>query len=153
MEFLRNAAKTWVAKLLMALLVMSFGIWGIRDVSTSFLGDILSFTGWGPKDLAHVGNKTIVATEYTQALNQQIRRIQQQSGQKFTVDDAHAMGLDKQILDGLISDASVDAQRDRLKLAISDKTIGASIASNKIFQDSAGKFDPSLFRRGLRMLR
>ena len=54
MEFLRNAAKTWVAKLLMALLVMSFGIWGIRDVSTSFLSDFLSWTGWGPKDLVHV---------------------------------------------------------------------------------------------------
>jgi peptidyl-prolyl cis-trans isomerase D len=149
MEFLRNAAKTWVAKLLMALLVMSFGIWGIRDVSSSFLSDILSFTGWGPKDLVHVGGRTIMAPEYTQALNQQIRRIQQQSGQKFTVDDAHKMGLDKQILDGLIANASVDAQRDKLQLAVSDKSIGASIATNKAFLDSSGKFDAALFRRVL----
>jgi peptidyl-prolyl cis-trans isomerase D len=149
MEFLRNAAKTWVAKTLMALLVLSFGIWGIRDVSSSFLADILSFTGWGPKDLVHVGGKTIVATEYTQALNRQMRNIQQQSGQKFTVDDAHRMGLDKQVLDSLISGASVDAQRDKLQLALSDNEIRQSIFSNRAFFDDTGKFDKTIFHRVL----
>jgi peptidyl-prolyl cis-trans isomerase D len=149
MEFLRNAAKTWVAKVLMALLVMSFGIWGIKDVSTSFLGDILSFTGWGPKDLAHVGGKTIVATEYTNALQRQINVIAKQSGQKFTIDDAHKMGVDKQVLDSLIAGAAVDVQRDKLQLAISTASIAQSITSNRMFKDSSGKFDPTIFQRAL----
>jgi peptidyl-prolyl cis-trans isomerase D len=147
LESMRNAAKTWVAKGLMALLVLSFGIWGIKDVSTTFLGDILSLTGWGPKDLAHVGGKTVMAPEYTQALQQQIRNIAQQSGQKFTIDDAHKMGLDKQVLDSLIAGAAVDAQRDKLQLAISTASIAQSITSNKMFHDAAGKFDPNLYHR------
>ena len=146
MEFLRNAAKTWVAKGLMALLVMSFGIWGIRDVSTSFLGDILSFTGWGPKDLVHVGNKTIKAPEYTQALQRQLKTIAQQSGQTLTLDDARKMGLDKQVLDSLIAGAAVDAQRDTLNLAMSSATIAQGITQNKVFHDATGKFDAERFR-------
>ncbi len=149
MEFLRNAAKTWVAKLLMALLVMSFGIWGIKDVSTSFLGDILSLTGFGPKDLVHVAGRTIMAPEYTNALQRQLKTISQQAGRNVTVDEAHSMGLDKQVLDSLIAGAAVDAQRDKLQLAISSNTIAADIAQNKIFQDTAGKFDPNRFRQVL----
>ncbi len=147
MEFLRNAAKTWVAKLMMALLVMSFGIWGIKDVSTSFLGDILSFTGFGPKDLVHVADKTIMAPEYTDALQRQLKQLSQQAGRNVTLDEAHKMGLDKQILDSLIATAAVDVQKDKLQLAISNTAIANDIANNKMFQDTAGKFDPNRLRQ------
>lgn len=149
MEFLRNAAKTWVAKLLMALLVLSFGIWGIKDVSTTFLGDILSLTGFGPKDLVHVAGRTIMAPEYTNALQRQLKSISQQAGRNVTVDEAHSMGLDKQVLDSLIAGAAVDAQRDKLQLAISSNAVAADIAQNKMFQDATGKFDPNRFRQVL----
>ncbi len=149
MEFLRTAAKTWVAKLLMALLVMSFGIWGIKDVSTSFLGDILSFTGFGPKDLVHVAGKTIRAPDYTNALQRQLKQLSQQAGRNVTVDEAHKMGLDKQILDNLIATAAVDVQKDKLQLAISNAAIARDIANNKMFQDTTGKFDPNRLRQVL----
>lgn len=149
MEFMRNAAKTWVAKLLMALLVLSFGIWGIKDVSTSFLGDILSFTGFGPKDLVHVAGRTIMAPEYTTALQRQLKAMSQQAGRNITTDEAHSMGLDKQILDSLIAGAAVDAQKDKLQLTISSNTIAMETAKNKMFQDDKGKFDPARFRQVL----
>jgi peptidyl-prolyl cis-trans isomerase D len=149
MEFLRNAAKTWVAKILMALLVLSFGVWGIKDVSSSFLNDILSFTGFGPKDLVHVGGKTIMADEYTNALQRQLKQISAQSGTNITVDEAHKMGLDKQVLDSLIAGTAVDAQAKKLNLAISDKVINDAIFSNKVFADVNGKFDAARFRQVL----
>ena len=34
MESMRNAAKSWVAKVLIGLLAVSFGVWGIADVFT-----------------------------------------------------------------------------------------------------------------------
>jgi peptidyl-prolyl cis-trans isomerase D len=149
MEFLRNAAKTWVAKILMALLVLSFGVWGIKDVSSSFLNDVLSFTGFGPKDLVHVGGKTIMADEYTNALQRQLKQISAQTGTNVTIDEAHKMGLDKQILDSLIAGAAVDAEAKKLNLAISDTVINDSIFSNKVFADTNGKFDPNRFRQVL----
>jgi peptidyl-prolyl cis-trans isomerase D len=147
LESMRNAAKSWVAKVLMALLVLSFSVWGIKDVSSSFSDNVLGWFGWGPKDLAKVAGKTIVATEYTEALQQTIKLMTQQSGQQVTIDEAHKLGVDKQVLDGLIARVAVDAQREKLGLAMSDTTIAESIVTNKMFQDSAGKFDATIFQR------
>ncbi len=149
LETMRKAAKGWVAKVLMALLVLSFSVWGVKDVSTNFSDNILGWFGWGSKDLVKVAGKTILATDYTNALQRQLKQISQQSGQNVTIDDAHKLGLDKQVLDNLIANAAIDAQRTKLKLAISDNTIRDGIFYNKAFQDSAGKFDPATYRRVL----
>ena len=147
LETMRNAAKGWVAKVLMALLVLSFSVWGVKDVSSNFADNILGWFGWGPKDLVKVAGKTILATEYTTALQRTIKVMSQQSGQQVTIDEAHKLGVDKQVLDGLIAKVAVDAQRDQLKLAVSDNSIRDDILSNKLFQDSAGKFDKTIFDR------
>ena len=147
LETMRNAAKGWVAKVLMALLVLSFSIWGVKDVSSNFTDNILGWFGWGPKDLVKVAGKTILATEYTSALQRTLKLMSDQSGQQVTIDVAHKMGVDKQVLDGLIAKVAVDAQRDQLKLAVSDNSIRDDILSNKMFQDSAGKFDKTIFDR------
>lgn len=149
LETMRNAAKGWVAKVLMALLVLSFSVWGIKDVGTNFSNDILGVFGLGVKPLVQVAGKEISATEYTNALQRQLKQISQQSGQNVTIDDAHKLGLDKQVLDNLIANATIDAQRAKLKLAISDNTIRDGIFDNKAFHDSAGKFDPATYRRVL----
>lgn len=149
MEFLRNAAKTWIAKVLMALLVMSFGIWGIRDVSSSFLGDFLSWTGWGPKDLVHVAGRTIRQPEYNVALQRTLKSLSTQSGQTLTIDDAKRMGIDKNVLDNLIANAAIEAHAQKMGLAVSNSTILQSLMAKRIFQDSTGKFDPDIFRRVL----
>ncbi len=146
MEFLRVAAKTWVAKVLMGLLVMSFGVWGIKDVSTSFLGDILSWSGWGPKDLVHVAGQTIRQPEYNVALQRMLKNLSAQSGQNLTIDDAKRMGVDRTVLENLINAAAVQAQAAKLQLAVPNSAIGQSIADNKMFHDAKGNFDPALFR-------
>ena len=38
MDSMRKAAKSWVAKLLIGLLAVSFGVWGIADVFTGVEG-------------------------------------------------------------------------------------------------------------------
>ena len=48
---MRRGAGTWVAKLFIALLVVSFGIWGIADI----------FRGFGVNQLAKVGDTEITA--------------------------------------------------------------------------------------------
>jgi peptidyl-prolyl cis-trans isomerase D len=149
MEFLRTAAKTWVAKFLMALLVLSFSIWGVKDMSSSFLGDFLSWTGWGPKDLVHVAGRTIRQPEYQTALEQMRKSLSAQSGQNLTIDDLRRMGADRQVLDNIIAGAAIEAEGSKLKLAVSDVTIRESIFTNKYFQDSSGKFDAANFSRAL----
>ncbi len=146
MEFLRVAAKTWVAKVLMGLLVLSFGVWGIKDVSTSFLGEFMSWSGWGPKDLVHAAGQTIRQPEYNVALQQMLKNLSEQSGQNLTIDDAKRLGIDKSVLENMINKTVVQAQAAKLALAVSDSAIVQTIADKKVFQDAQGKFDPALFR-------
>ena len=147
LEKMRNFAKGRFAQLFLALLSLSFVSWGIRDFSGSFMDWALSITGWGPKDLVHVGGNVILANEYTTALENARKNISAQAGQNVTLDDVHKMGIDKQVLDSLIQAAAVDVEQKKLGLAVSTDTILKDMANNKAFQDANGKFSPELFKR------
>ena len=52
MDSLRNAAKSWVAKLLIGLLAVSFGVWGIADVFRGYSRGSLASVGGAPNRTA-----------------------------------------------------------------------------------------------------
>src|SRR2546421_10116837 len=74
MESLRNAAKNWVAKILLGLLAISCGVWGIQDV----------FRGYQAGALAPVGGVDISGNEFDRALNRQLQLYAKQTGQNLT---------------------------------------------------------------------
>ena len=143
LETMRNAAKTWVAKLLMGLLVLSFSVWGITDM---FSGVVRGFFS---QDLASVGKTVISGPQYVTQLERARKNLAQQSGQNITLDQVHKMGIDKQVLDRMIEGAVVDNATEQLTLGLSPRTIMGDVFANKAFQDSTGKFDAALFKRVL----
>ena len=136
LEMFRNAAKGWVAKILLGLLVVAFAAWGITDV----------FRGFQAADLVTVGDRAISSEEFRQQLNQTMQRLQQQTGQQVTFDDARKLGLPQQVLDQMVASASVDSLGDRLKIRISDAAIAQDVQSNPIFHNANGQFDPQRFK-------
>ncbi len=138
LDSLRDAAKSWVAKVLIFLLAASFGVWGIADV----------FTGYRSGALATVGTEEIAAEEYNQAFNNALQRFSQ-SGQVLSPEDARKIGLDMQVLQNLIQSAAIINQAKALGLAVGDQVIVAETQANAAFQDASGKFDPDQFRRVL----
>ena len=147
MNFMRNAAKTWAAKLLLGLLVVAFGAWGVSGVSGSAFEFALQLTGFGPKDLAQVGSIKINADDYTHDLENQRKAISKQSGQNITLDDAHKLGLDKQVLDNMIANAALGAAEKNLNLVVGDNVIKQEAYHDKNYLDANGQFDPVLFHR------
>lgn len=137
MEALRSSAGSWIAKIFVALLAMSFGIWGIADV----------FRGRTTDVLARVGNEKITAQEYRREFDRQVRAFSERQGVQITPEQARAIGLDRQVLAQLLQGASLDAQAANLGLAISDGMIAERIAANKAFQGPDGQFDPDRFRQ------
>jgi peptidyl-prolyl cis-trans isomerase D len=137
LESLRNAGKTWVAKLLMLLLAGSFGVWGIRDI----------FGGFRATALATVGSQDISSVEYTNTYRRALQNLAQQTGQNVTAEEARKMGFDRTILNNLIQSAALDAQSSSLKLSISPKQIVEEATGNPAFRGADGKFDPALFSR------
>ncbi len=137
LETFRNAAKGWVAKVFMALLILSFAAWGITDV----------FTGmFAAQDLATVGKTRISSEQFRRELNNDLQRLAQTTGTALSLEDARRLGVDQQILDRIIDNAVLDDRARQLKLAISDKSIVDEIAANPAFQNSAKQFDPARFR-------
>jgi peptidyl-prolyl cis-trans isomerase D len=141
LDKMRGAAKSWVAKILIGLLVVSFGIfWGIQDV----------FRGYQSDALANVGDQKITAQEFSNRLQDAIQNYAQRTGQSITPDIAREIGLDRQVLSDLMRAAALDAETGKLKLAVSDAQLVAIIAKEPAFQGADGKFDPEVFRGVLR---
>ena len=139
MDIMRNAAKSWVAKLLIFMLAGSFGIWGIADV----------FRGYHAGALATVGGVEISGDQFTRAFNRALQNLQRQTGQALSPDEARKMGIDRSVLNNLIQSAAVDSQSLRMKLAVSDAQIVHETETNPAFKDASGKFSPAEFLRRL----
>ncbi|MGA7268540.1 MAG: SurA N-terminal domain-containing protein, partial [Aestuariivirga sp.] len=139
LDTLRNSAKSWVAKILIGLLAVSFAVWGIADV----------FRGFDAGFLAKVGKVEITSQEFSQAYDQYLQNFSRQTGQAMTQEEARGLGIDRAILNSLIQGAALDHQGQEMKLAIPDSMIAAEAALNPLFQDASGAFDPARFRNVL----
>ena len=141
MEALRNGAKTWVAKLLLGLVMAVFALLGVSSMDVS-----ATIKGLFAQDLASVNGKAISSERYQSELKQTLQQMSQQSGTNINVDEARRLGVDKQVLDRMIVQASIDAQAQRLGVQIGDKAVAAGVQQEKMFQDTNGKFDVNRFR-------
>ncbi len=140
LDKMRNAAKSWVAKVLMGLLVLSFGVWGIAD--------IFRFTSVSA--LATVGDQDISAQQFTDSYRRWLRGYEEQTGKSITPEQARLLGLDRAYLNDTIRNAAIDAEANKMKLAVSDNQLADIIRADPTFQDSQGHFDQSRFVEILR---
>ena len=137
MDSMRKAAKSWVAKLLIGLLAVSFGVWGIADV----------FKFASVNDLATVGSEQITAEAYSKAFQNRLQEISRQTGQGITPEEARVYGVDKGVLEYLVQGAALDGEAKKLKLGVSNTFLAQDLMTNPTFTDSAGKFDGERFKQ------
>ena len=141
LEQLRKGTGTWVAKIFIALLVMSFAVWGIADI----------FTGYGGRDIATVGTTKISGEEFRQAYETQVSNMGQRFGRRLTTQQAQQLRIDQQVLSTLIGTAALNQQAQDLKLGITDKAIARSIENDPSFRGFNGKFSRDRFNELIRM--
>lgn len=140
LDALRKAAGTWVAKLLLLLLVLSFAVWGISGSLVSGTGDaVLS-----------AGESRVTVTEYRLAYDRQINLLSQQAGSRITREQAQIFGIDQQVNAQLVAGVVLDEQAREMKLGLSKDRIAALTAEDPAFQDASGRFDRGMFDLVLR---
>lgn len=139
MDSMRKAAKSWVAKVLIGLLAVSFGVWGIADV----------FRGSTTGALATVGNQEISQEQFSRAFREYLQNYSRQTGKGLTPEEARTLGIDQAILGNLLQTAALDNEADHLKLNVSDTFLAHDVMRNPNFLDSAGKFDAGRFKQVL----
>ncbi|MEP9388083.1 SurA N-terminal domain-containing protein [Mesorhizobium sp. KR9-304] len=140
---LRNAAGTWVAKLLLVLLVVSFAVWGIS-------GSLV--TGFGGNSVVAAGGTTVSPIEYRLAYDRQIAVMSQQFGARLTREQAKALGIEDQVLAQLVAGAVLDEQASELGLGLSQDKLAQLTMDDPAFKGANGQFDRQQFEYVLRQI-
>ncbi|GMG83677.1 SurA N-terminal domain-containing protein [Paralimibaculum aggregatum] len=138
LEFLRKGAKSWVAKILILLLIASFAVWGISDV----------FTTSSSSAVARIGDEKVTVEAYADELVRQRARLSRQAGRAISFAEMRETGLDQLVLAQLARFAMVKAELDALGLAAPDDAVAEEIRNQPGFQ-GAGGFSAASYRSWL----
>ncbi|HEY3639506.1 MAG TPA: SurA N-terminal domain-containing protein [Xanthobacteraceae bacterium] len=141
---LRKASSNWVGKAILgvvvAFLIGSFAIWGIGDI----------FRGFGLATAAKVGRTEITTEQFRQIYNDKLQQIGRQIGKPISMDQARALGFDRQILAQLTAEIALDERARALRLNLSDAEIARRITAEPSFQTPSGGFDSFRFQQAIR---
>ncbi|MCF4098536.1 peptidylprolyl isomerase [Maritalea mediterranea] len=140
LDTLKRYSNTWVAKILMALLILSFGLFGIANV----------FTNLGTSSVARVGNQSISAVEFDRAYRSQLNNIARQTGRQPSPEEAMAFGIPGSVLNQLASNAALDQMVEDFGVGASDEMVSEMIAQDPNFATTLGVFDRQQFTQMLR---
>jgi len=135
---LRNAAKTWIAGVFIALLVMSFAVWGVSDI----------FTGGTRDAVVVVGKEQISVARVATAFNREVERLAEQSGSEFTPEMARTYGVDQAVLARLVYQTAMQLKTQELGLRASNDAIAAQLRDIDGFIDPiTGRFDRDTYQQ------
>ncbi len=139
LDKLRQGAGTWIAKIFIGLLVLSFAVWGIADI----------FGGYGAQTIAKIGDQKVSTEDYRIAYQNELQRLSYQLGRRVTSEQARLLGLENQVLARLVNTATMDTHAAALGLGISDEAIAQRIQRDPVFAGTDGKFSRRAFDEGL----
>ena len=140
LDALRSRATGWVAQLFIALLVLSFAVWGVSDV----------FTGFRSDTVASVGKTSISTTNFARQYDQALQSMTRQMGQAITPEQAQLFGVPGQVLGRLVTQATLDDTARQFGLGLSNDVLAKEIAEDPAFRGPAGGFDRLFFTQVLR---
>ncbi|WP_127523293.1 SurA N-terminal domain-containing protein [Mesorhizobium sp. Z1-4] len=142
LDSLRQAATTWVAKLLLGLLVLSFAVWGISG----------SIFGGPGNSVLTAGETSVSIVEYRLAYDRQLNVMSRQFGTRLTREQAAALGIDQQVLSQLVAGALLDEQASEMRLGLSEDRLAQLTAEDPAFHGPDGRFDRQQFEFVLRQV-
>ncbi|WP_460450393.1 SurA N-terminal domain-containing protein [Alsobacter sp. SYSU BS001988] len=144
MSGMRKAGQSWLGRIVVAVLfgflILSFGIWGIGDMIRSV----------GHTNVAQVGSTEISALAYRDAYQNEMQQLSRRIRRAITNDEARAVGLDRQVLSKMMTEATLDERVKYYGLAISDATIAKAIFADPAFKGPSGQFDRNAFNEAIR---
>ena len=143
LQAIRTRAGSIIVKALFALLILSFGFWGIYTRSPYFQGHSPDTV------IATVGDEQIRADELQRALQPTIERLRAQFGGNLDQRQLKQFGIVDRVLTELIDQKLLDQEAARLRLVVSDEVIRSAIYDNPAFRTPDGRFDRALFDRVL----
>jgi len=134
LEIMRNQAQSWLAKLILGGIALSFGLWGIGDY----------FTGSRVAYVAEVDGKPISNLNFSQTYERQLNSYRSMLGKQFSKKLVAQLGVKDNTLQTMINRQLMLDEAARMGLVASDAALLAYVQNNPTFQQ-AGTFDPQRY--------
>ncbi|MCF3972269.1 SurA N-terminal domain-containing protein [Paracoccus salsus] len=138
MKNLRTQGKSLIVWILMGLLVLGLGGFGV----TSFSG--------GSVEIGSVGDTKVTADEYARSLQNEINSYSRQTGQPFSMAQAQAIGLPQAVQAQLFTGAALEEQARRIGVSVGDERVRQTILEADAFTGPNGNFDRVAYAEILR---
>ncbi len=137
----RRYLETWVVRGFFLIMVFAFISWGVGDVIR-----LIGTSTW----VAKVGGQTIEGTQLQEAYQREMAQVTRNMppGQEPTPDMRN--GVAKEALQGLISQAALNQELQRLRIVTPDQAVRQTIFSMPAFRGPNGQFDRQTFEAVLR---
>lgn len=132
-----RAGTSILAFVMLGMIVIGLGGYGVTNFGNSV------------DSVATVGQARVTTNDYARALRSGIARFSEQFGQQLSLKQAQMFGIDAQVLQGLVNDAALDNEAQRLGLSANDQRVAQSIATTRAFFDVTGKFDRTQYAQVL----
>jgi peptidyl-prolyl cis-trans isomerase D len=144
LQGIRKASANWLGRtvmgVVMGLLALSFAIWGINDI----------FRGFGRSTIAKIGGTEIPIEQFRRNYNERLQQVGRQIGRPLNPEQANAIGLDRQVLGEMVTEAGLDQRARQMHLALPDSEIVQRITADPTFKTPTGSFDRLRFEQLLR---
>lgn len=141
LDYIRQRTGSILIKVLFALLILSFGAWGIGDMIRGRVSVV---------KVATVGSVEITPDQLNQQFQRELERLRPLFGGRLDREQARAMGLVDGVLEDMIERTLFDLAAKDLGILIGDDLVSAEIKGNPAFRNSFGKFDRFVFDQTLR---
>src|SRR5262245_28913109 len=143
---IHKASANWIGRAVMGvvlgLIAISFGIWGIGDI----------FRGFGQSTVAKVGSTEIRIEAFRQIYQDRLQALSRQLRRPVLPAQARLLGFDRQVLGSVVTDALLDERARQLRLGISDAEIARRVTEDPNFRGLNGQFDRGRFELLIRQL-
>lgn len=140
LELIRSAAKTWIAKVILAIITIPFALWGVESYIR---------TAPGTNIIAKVGGDKVTGQEFDNAVRTQLDQLRQRFGGQIDASIMDNPEMRKGVLDQLIDQRVLDKTTRGGTMAVSNARLRDLIVNNPNFMDS-GQFSPALYERILK---
>ncbi len=138
---IRSAVRSWLAGILIALLVVSFAVWGVSD----------AFVGGATGAVVRVGETRVTTQEFRTLFNRRLQQLGQETGSALTAEEAVDRGVDRQLLGLVARDATIEEAARDMGLWVSDDLVAEELGRIEAFRNPiTGEFDMRAYLGALR---
>lgn len=124
--------------ILMGLLILGLAGFGVDG-----------FLGGQVRSIGKVGERDISAQSYARNLQNEIRAIEQETGQSLPFSRVQQMGLDSRVRAQLVRQAALESEAQRIGISVGDETVQQSLFEIAAFRGPGGEFDRETYRFAL----